>query len=155
MEKLENKIEKLIQEPLNNLGYSIYDIQYVKEAKNYYLRILIEKPNGTISLNDCEKANNSIIDILDKSNLIKEQYFLEISSTGVERVIRTDRHLERHINNIINIKLFKPINGKKEYIGTLLEFDDNNIKIELKEQENIQLVIDRKDISIIKKYYEW
>ena len=92
---------------------------------------------------------------MDKSNLIKEQYFLEISSTGVERVIRTDRHLERHINNIINIKLFKPINGKKEYIGTLLEFDDNNIKIELKEQENIQLVIDRKDISIIKKYYEW
>ena len=152
MEKLEQKIENLVKKNIEELGYSIYDIQYVKEGKDYFLRILIEKENGSIDLNDCEKVNNSIVDILDEADLIKEQYFLEISSTGVERIIRNDNHLKKHLNDIISIKLFKPLDGKKEYIGKLLSFNENEIKIEV---ENAEILIDRKDISLMKKYYEW
>lgn len=152
MEKLEQKIENLVKKNIEDLGYSIYDIQYVKEGKDYYLRILIEKENGNVDLNDCEKVNNSIVDILDEADLIKEQYFLEISSTGVERIIRNDKHLQKHLNDFIAIKLFKTLNGEKEYIGKLLGFDENEIKMEV---ENEEIVINRKDISLMKKYYEW
>ena len=152
MASIEERVEKLIQEPINNLGYEIYDVQYVKEGKDYFLRIFIEKEEGSIDLNDCEKVNNEINDMLDEANLIKDQYFLEISSTGVERVIRKDEHLKKHIGDIISIKLFKPINGEKEFIGKLVDFNENEIKIDTDEKE---IIIDRKDISLMKKYYEW
>lgn len=149
---IETKVEKLLETIINNIGYDLYDVLYVKEGKDYYLRILIEKENGSVDLNDCEKVNNSIVDILDEADLIKEQYFLEISSTGVERIIRSDKHLQKHLNDFIVIKLFKPLNGEKEYIGKLLSFNENEIKIEV---ENKEIVINRKDISLMKKYYEW
>ena len=152
MEKIEQKIENLVKKNIEDLGYNIYDVQYVKEGKDYYLRILIEKENGSIDINDCERVNNNIVDILDEADLIKKQYFLEISSTGVERIIRNDKHLQKHLNDFITVKLFKPLNGEKEYIGKLLSFDENEIKIEV---ENKEFVINRKDISLMKKYYEW
>ena len=152
MEKLEQKIEKLVKKNIEELGYSIYDIQYAKEGKENFLRILIEKKNGNIDLNDCEKVNNSIVGLLDDADLIKEQYFLEISSTGVERIIRNDSHLQKHLNDYIYIKLFKPLDGKKEYIGKLISFNEDEIKIEA---ENKEISISRKDISLMKKYYEW
>ena len=152
MEKIEQKIKNLVKKNIEELGYSIYDVQYVKEGKDYYLRIFIEKESGKIDLNDCEKVNNSIVDLLDEADIIKEQYFLEVSSTGVERLIRDDIHLQKHINENISIKLFKPLNGKKEYIGKLIAFNENEIKINT---ENKDIVINRKDISLMKKYYEW
>ena len=152
MASIEEKVEKLVKEPISNLGYEIYDVQYVKEGKDYFLRILIEKQNGAIDLNDCEKVNNAVTDLIDEANLIKEQYFLEISSTGVERIIRKDEHLKKHIDDFISIKLFKPIDGEKEFVGKLVEFNENAIKINI---DNKEIIIDRKDISLMKKYYEW
>lgn len=152
MASIEEKVENLVQKPIENLGYTIYDVQYVKEGKDYYLRILIEKPEGSIDLNDCEKVNDAITDMLDEANLIKDQYFLEISSTGVERIIRKDEHLRKHIGQKISIKLFKPLNGEKELVGKLEEFNENEIKINKDDEE---IIIDRKDISLMKKYFEW
>lgn len=80
MTKLESKIESLILEPIEKLGYELYDVEYVKEGKDYFLRIFIESNQG-ISLGDCEKVNNEITDLLDEADYIKEQYFLEVSST--------------------------------------------------------------------------
>jgi len=77
---IESKVESLIIKPIENLGYELYDVEYVKEGKDYFLRIYIESENG-ISLDDCEKVNNEITDLLDSANYIKEQYFLEVSST--------------------------------------------------------------------------
>ena len=111
-----------------------------------------EKENGEITLDDCENVNNAITDILDKDDYIKEQYFLEVSSTGVEKMIRKDKHLKENIGEYITIKLFKPINNFKEYVGKLKSFDDQIITIEV---ENEELNIERKNISLIKKYYDW
>ena len=77
---IERKVESLILKQVENLGYELYDVEYVKEGKDYFLRIFIDSPNG-ISLDDCEKVNNEITDLLDSANYIKEQYFLEVSST--------------------------------------------------------------------------
>jgi len=148
---IEEKVESLIKTKIEQNGYSLYDVQYAKEGKNYFLRIFIDKPEG-IDLNDCEKVNDLINPLLDEVDYIKEQYFLEVSSPGIERVLRKDEHLKENIGNEIEIKLFKPENGKKEFEGTLNSFDKENIKINKKNEE---ITIERKNISNMKLKYNW
>ena len=152
MASIEEKVEKLIQPIIEEIGYDLYDVEYAKEGKNYFLRIFIDNEKG-IDLNDCEKVNDAITDILDEENYIKEQYFLEVSSPGIERVLRKDKHLEQNIGEQINIKLFKKDeNEKKEYIGKLTKYDGSNIFIE---QDENEVKIERKNISQIKTVYNW
>ena len=152
MASIEEKVEKLVEPIIKKIGYELYDVEYAKEGKNYFLRIFIDNEKG-IDLNDCEKVNDAITDILDEENYIKEQYFLEVSSPGIERVLRKDKHLEQNIGEQINVKLFKKDeNGKKEYLGKLKEFDDFKIVIE---QDENEIQIERKNISQIKTIYNW
>ena len=138
---------------IKNLGYELYDVQYAKEGKDYFLRIFIDKEGG-IDLNDCEKVSDGINDLLDEANYIKEQYFLEVSSPGIERVLRKDKHLQNAIGKEIEIKLFKQINSKKEFVGILEEFNNEEILI-TQTQDNEKIKIDRKDISLVKEKYNW
>lgn len=151
MASIEERVEELLKPIIENIGYKLYDVEYAKEAKNYFLRIFIDKQEGTIDLDDCEKVNNEIIDILDEVDYIKEQYFLEVSSPGIERVIRKDTQLQDNIGTNIEISLFKPINGSKQYQGILKEFNNEEITIENEELINIP----RKNISLIKTVYDW
>lgn len=153
MASIEERVENLIQKKVEELGYILYDVQYAKEGQNYFLRVFIEKNDGAIDLNDCEKVNDGINDLLDTADYIKEQYFLEVSSTGVEKVLRKDKHLKDNIGNEVEIKLFKPINKQKEFIGILEDFSENEITLKLENDENIN--IDRKDISLIKTTFNW
>ena len=177
MANIEEKVENLIKNNVENLGYSIYDVQYVKEGQEYYLRIFIEKESGSIDLNDCEKVNDAINDLLDSADYIKDQYFLEVSSTGLEKVLRKDKHLQDNIGNQIQIKLFKPIemtktkeiiepnqkskgkknknkdNKIKEIQGKLDSFYGKQIAIEL--EDNQMLNIERNNISLIKTVFDW
>ena len=117
MASIEEKVENLILSEVEKLGYELYDVQYTKEGKDYYLRIFIDKENG-IDLNDCEKVSEIINPILDSADYIKEMYFLEVSSPGIERVLRKDKHLEqsigkeidmimqKHVLNILKMKIF-------------------------------------------------
>ena len=156
MANIEDRVESLIKDKIQELGYHLYDVQYVKEGQNYFLRVFIEKKNGSIDLNDCEKVNDGINDLLDKADYIKEQYFLEVSSTGVEKTLRKDKHLEDNIGNEIQINLFKSIEickkKVKELIGILRGFDNDKIVIESDEEE---LDIERKNISQIKTVFDW
>ena len=149
---IEEKVTNLVEPIIEKIGYELYDVEYAKEGKNYFLRIFIDSEKG-IDLNDCEKVNDAITDILDTENYIKDQYFLEISSPGIERVLRKDKHLEKNIGTNINVKLFKKDeNGKKEYLGKLKEYNQNEIVIE---QEEKEIKIERKNISQIKTVYNW
>ena len=151
MAKIEEKVKELIKDKIENIGYSLYDVEYAKEGPNYYLRIYIDSPNG-IDLNDCEKVSNEINDVLDEANYIKEQYFLEVSSPGIERILRKDSHLEQNIENQVEVKLFKKDeNGNKSYIGELKEFDEDTITVEAIEEVKIE----RKNIAQIKTIYDW
>jgi len=148
MASIENKVESLIKEKIENLGYQLYDVEYAKEAKNFFLRIYIESERG-ISLDDCEKVSNEINELLDKSNIISEQYFLEVSSTGVEKVLRKDEHLQKNIGNEVEVKLFKKDeNGNKIYTGELKSFTEEEIQIN-------EATIERKNIAQIKTIYNW
>lgn len=148
---IENKVTELLENIITNLGYDLYDVFYVKEGKDYYLRIVIDKPEG-IDINDCETVNNAINDILDEADYIKEQYFLEVSSPGVERTLRKEKHYESQIGKEIEVKLFKPIDKQKELIGILEEYNDKEITINLGDK-NIK--IDLKDIALAKTIFNW
>ncbi len=150
MANIEEKVENLVSKTINDLGYELYDVEYVKEGKDYFLRIYIDSEKG-IDLNDCEKVSNIITELLDKEDYIKEQYFLEVSSPGVERILRKDKHLKDNIEKEVQIKLFKPLDGQKQYKGILKDFDKDYITI----LNNQEIKIDRKNISQIKTVYNW
>ena len=150
MAKVEERIETLIKDTIENIGYDLYDVEYAKEGPNYYLRIFIDNKNG-IDLNDCEKVSNAINEMLDESDIIKEQYYLEVSSPGIERIIRKDKHLEQNKGKQIEVKLFKKDkNGNKSYIGELEDFDAETITI----KNEKEITIERKDIASMRTIYE-
>lgn len=148
MAKIEEKVEELLKDKIENIGYSLYDVEYAKEGQNYYLRIFIDSPKG-IDLNDCEKVSNEINELLDQADYIKEQYFLEVSSPGVERILRKDSHLAQNIGKQIEAKLYKKDeNGNKNYIGELKAFDNDTITID-------EFKFDRKNIAQLKTVFDW
>lgn len=150
-ENIETKVEKRLKPIIENLGYSLYDVLYEKEGKDYYLRIIIDK-EGTIDIKDCETVNGAINDILDEENYIKQQYYLEVSSPGLEKILRKKEHFLKQIGNEIMLKLFKPINKEKELKGILKEYNDSEIILI---QENEEVRIDIKNIALAKTIYEW
>lgn len=149
---IEERVEKLIKGKIEDLGYELYDVEYVKEGKNYFLRVYIDKKDG-IDLNDCEKVNDGINELLDEADYIKEQYFLEVSSPGIERILRKEKHLKDNLGEEVLIKLFrKDEKGNKEYQGILKDFDNEVITLEDKEED---IKIERKNIAQIKTIYHW
>ena len=150
-ENIETKVEKRLKPIIENLGYSLYDVLYEKEGKDYYLRIIIDK-EGTIDIKDCETVNGAINDILDEENYIKQQYYLEVSSPGLERILRKKEHFLKQIGNEIMVKIFKPIDKEKELKGILKEYNDNELILT---QENKEIRIDIKNIALAKTIYEW
>lgn len=151
MAKIEERVESLIGPRIESLGYRLYDVEFVKEGKDFYLRVYIDKDSG-ISLEDCEAVSNGINEVLDEADYIKEQYFLEVSSPGVERVLKKDRHLKENIGNKVQVKLFKPLAGKKVFEGLLESFSDENICIKVESQI---LEIERSNIGQIKTVFDW
>lgn len=152
MANIEEKVENLVKKTINGLGYELYDVLYVKEGPDKFLRIVIDNEKG-IDLNDCEKVNDAIKEMIDEKDYIKEQYFLEISSPGIERLLRKDWQLKKYIGSPIQVKQFKKDElGNKDYIGILKKVEDKKINIEV---ENKELELDRKNISQIKLYVEF
>ena len=148
MARIEERVEELLKDKIENIGYSLYDVEYAKEGQNYYLRIFIDSPKG-IDLNDCEKVSNEINKLLDQADYIKEQYFLEVSSPGVERILRKDSHLAQNIGKQVEAKLYKKDeNGNKNYIGELKAFDNDTITID-------EFKFDRKNIAQLKTVFDW
>ena len=149
--KIEEKVESLIKQNIENLGYELYDVEYVKEGKDYYLRVYIDKDTG-ISLEDCELVSNNINEILDQADYIKDQYFLEVSSPGVERVLKKDKHLQCNIGAKVQVKLFKSFNGQKQYEGILKDYSETIISLET---QNGIFEIERQNIGQIKTMFDW
>ena len=118
------RVEAAITQPLKDAGYSIWDVEYVKEGSERYLRITIDAPQG-VGIDDCENAYHIVDPIITEMDPIEESYHLEVSSPGLERDLHTAAHFRASIGEKIRVKLFTALNGKKEYVGILEEIDDN------------------------------
>jgi len=148
---IEQRVYELIEKKIQELGYELYDVEYLKEGKEYHLCIYIEK-NGIMEIADCEKVNNAIEPILDDVDLIKEQYFLEVSSSGLEKKLRKLEHYEKQIGNKIEVKLFTKIDNKKVIEGILSKVENDCIELQEDEKE-IKIAFDQ--IASGKTIYEW
>ena len=136
---------------LYELGYELYDILYVKEGADWYLRLFIDNEKG-IDLDDCEKVSNLVSEKLDEVDPIETPYMLEVSSCGLERHLRSVKHYEAAVGKEIELKFFKAVEKKKSLTGILESIEDNNIKLKTEDKEyNINL----DDISSAKILYNW
>ncbi len=124
---------------INELGYEVWDIEYVKEGADYYLRFTIDSDDG-IDIDDCEKVHRAIDPLLDELDPIEDAYHLEVSSPGLERDIKYDWHFEVLTGEKIELRLFAPIPeypGTKVFVGILKSYSDGNITIEVGGKEQI------------------
>ncbi len=145
-ETYEAKAEELLLPIVQKLGISIYDVEYVKEGSDFYLRAFIDKPDG-VNIIDCENVSREFSDVLDKKDFIDDSYILEVSSPGLGRTLKKDRHFANSIGQDVEIKLFKPLDGVKEFEGKLVRFDENTIVVEMNDKEQSFV---RNDIAIIR-----
>lgn len=129
MSKVEKTVWEAAEPIADSFGCSIYDVEYVKEGQNYFLRIFIDKEGG-VSTDDCEKVSRAVDPVLDELDPIENAYYLEISSPGLDRKLSRKEHFESALGKSIDIKLFSPIDGSKEITGILKSFDGKVISVE-------------------------
>jgi ribosome maturation factor RimP len=145
-----SSVRKITEEILKSTDIELFDIEYVKEGPFKYLKVYIDKPGG-ITVDDTADISRVLNKKLDEVDLIKEQYFLEVSSPGVERPFKTEKDYLKNINKLVEARLYKPIDDKKTVKGILTEKNENNIVI--KSGEN-NFTIELKDLAKINRVIE-
>ena len=137
-----------IVEPLaKELGLSIWDVRFLKEGSQWYLRVFIDKDGG-VGIDDCVNLSHAIDGPIDEANPIEQAYILEVSSPGVERDLVRDEHFEAFIGEKIKVKMIRPIEGRREFSGVLESYDDGNITIRLEDESGFTFT--KKEASFVK-----
>ncbi len=141
-----------ITEPVaDSLGYYIWNIEYVREGADMCLKITIDSDEG-VDIDDCEKFSRTIDELLDNSDVIPDQYLLEVSSPGLERDLVHDFHFEKYMGQMITLKLYKPYEGKKQIDGVLEAKGADALVIEC---EGEMVTFGMKDIAKVNAYFDW
>ncbi|MCI9327422.1 ribosome maturation factor RimP [bacterium 1xD8-48] len=151
-EDYEKRCEALLTPIAEANHVEIYDIEYVREGGEQYLRCYIDKEEG-VSIDDCENVSRALSDALDREDFIDDAYILEVSSPGLGRQLKKDKHLEKSLGEEVEIKTFKPVGGVREFTGFLTTFDEGTITIEMpssNEGEGEKTVFNRKDIAVVR-----
>jgi len=117
-------------------GCSLWDIEYVREAGNWYLRLYIDKEGG-VSINDCENISRAVDPILDEKDPIPSSYVFEVSSAGAERALKRPGDFEKFMGSNIEVKLYKVKDGAKEHVGILKGYNDGNITVEISGEDKV------------------
>lgn len=125
--KVEMRVEELMGEILQGTAYELVDVEYTME-KDWYLRIFVDKAGG-IDLDDCQYLSEKIGAVLDKEPLMKDSYILEVSSPGIDRVLKKDRDFVREAGKVVDVTLYAPINGKKNFTGVLEGRDKDFLRL--------------------------
>jgi ribosome maturation factor RimP len=137
-EVYEQKTEKLLEPVLQENGFTLYDVEYVKEGSNWYLRAFIDKEGG-ITVDDCELVSRRLSDLLDQNDFIPDAYILEVSSPGLGRQLKKEKHFEKSIGEEVEIRLYKAVDKKKELSGKLVDFNQNVLVIETVDQKRMEI----------------
>ena len=144
-------VADLISETVEQNGCSLWDVEYVKEGADFHLRITIDKPEG-ITIEDCERVHRAIDPLLDEADPIESFYYLEVSSPGLERELKTEAHLAASVGETVEVRLFAPRDGAKVFTGTLCEMrEDGRIAVSVSDGE--PLLFTRDEIAKIGTVY--
>ena len=142
--KTTETVAALARPAVEELGFTLYDVEFVKEYGNWVLTLYIDRPEG-VSIDDCERVSRAVDPLLDEADPIEQAYMLSVSSLGLDRPLKKDADFARNIGKRIEIKLFAPKNGKKEFKGELVSFDETSIVVRL---ETGEMTLERKAIAL-------
>ncbi|MDD7267685.1 MAG: ribosome maturation factor RimP [Lachnospiraceae bacterium] len=151
-ENYEERTEQLLLPLLEEHAFELVDVEYVKEGGSWYLRAYIDKDGG-ITIDDCELISKALEAKLDAEDVIDGAYVLEISSPGLTRPLKKDKDLARSIGKTVELKLFKAVDGEKEYYGELVEYSAESIVISTDEADRLE--VERKNIALIRLAIEF
>ena len=146
-ESYESRTEKFLLPLMQEHGFELVDVEYVKEGDTWYLRAYIDKEGG-ISLDDCELISRKVSDWLDKEDFIQDSYILEVSSPGLGRPLKKDKDFARSIGKDVEIRLYKALNKSKEYTGILKAYDKESVLLQMEDGSDLSLLW--ADIALIR-----
>jgi len=146
-ETYEQKTEALILPLVEAASFELVDVEYVKEAGNWYLRAYIDKPGG-ITVDDCELISRSLSDKLDEEDFIDEAYILEVSSPGLGRPLKKEKDFARSMGQSVELRTYRAIDRQKEFTGILAAYDRDSITLEMENEE--KLVFNRADVALVR-----
>ena len=151
-EQYESKTEELIQPILDEMGFELVDVEYVREVGIWYLRAYIDKEGG-ITVDDCELISRQLGDWLDQEDFITDSYILEVSSPGLGRPLKKEKDFARSIGKDVEIRLYQPLNKQKEYTGALKSYDADTVTITLEDESD--LTIEKSGIALIRLAFDF
>ena len=148
----ESRTEALVLPILEERGWELVDVEFVKEGSTWYLRAYIDKPGG-ITVDDCEIVSRALEAKLDSENFISEAYILEVSSPGLGRAIRKEKDYVRNEGKEIELRLYRPFEHSKEFRGVLKCWDEDSVTIT--DEDGRDLVFARKDLALVREAFDW
>lgn len=153
MEKVTDLTARLAAPIVEEQGCSLWDVEYVKEAGTWYLRVLIDKDGG-VDILDCENISRALSDLLDEADPIEGSYTLEVGSAGAERVLKRPADFQRYLNSPVLVKLYKPVDGRKEFPGTLTAYNeaDGSLTVDL---NGTAYTFGKKDVALCRLRVEF
>ena len=147
----ESRTEALILPILEEFGFELVDVEYVKEGGTWYLRAYIDKEGG-ITVNDCEAVARRMNDLLDEEDYIEESYVFEVSSPGLGRPLKKEKDYIRSMGKDVEIRTYRAVNRQKEFIGALKAYTDDTVTIETEDGE--EMTFQKNDIARIRLAYD-
>ena len=151
-DEYEAKAEAFLLPVMEENGFELVDVEYVKEAGTWYLRAYIDKPGG-FTVDDCEMVSRKLGDWLDKEDFIDESYILEVSSPGLGRPLKKEKDFKRSLGEQVEIRLYKAVDRQKEFVGALKAYDENTVTIEY--EDGAESTFERKDIALIRLAFDF
>lgn len=128
MSKITDKVYELARPVVEAEGCTLWDVEYVREAGSWYLRVFIDKDGG-VSINDCEKISRTLDPILDEADPIPDSYVFEVGSAGAERELKRPSDFQQFMGSEVEVRLYQPLNGSKVFVGTLAAYDNGNVTV--------------------------
>lgn len=151
-EEYESKTESFLLPLMQEHHFELVDVEYVKEAGNWYLRAYIDKEGG-IAVDDCEVISRKLGEWLDEKDFISDSYILEVSSPGLGRPLKKEKDFLRSIGKDVEIKLYRQLNKQKDFTGSLKAYDKETVTIGLSDGE--EMVFNRTDIALIRLAFDF
>ena len=151
-EIIEQKTEEILIPMMEELGFELVDVEYVKEGSSWYLRAYIDKPGG-ININDCETVSRRLSDILDEKDFIDDAYIMEVSSPGLGRPLKKEKDFKRSLGMEVDIRTYRMIDRQKEFTGILTAYDEKTVTIELEDETT--KTFERGDIALIRLAFDF
>jgi len=127
--KITDQVRQFSEPVVNALGCTLWDVEYVREGGEWFLRLYLDKEGG-VDINDCEAVSRAIDPILDEKDPIPESYHFEVSSAGLERVLRLPEHFTAFLGSDVEVHLYRPRNGRKELVGRLATYQDGAVTLD-------------------------